>query len=522
MIGKNLYLAFDNQIIYEDANFCINNNDVVGVVGVNGAGKTTLFNVILKNQELDSGSIIYTNNANIGYLPQEIIIENNDITVLDYLLSARPIEKLNKKLTKLYEDVAIGEDIKKQNKIMREISKTQGLLEYYECYEAETIAFDIIEKMNIDINLLDMKLKDLSGGQKSKVAFAHLLYSKSEVLLLDEPTNHLDKMTRDYVLNYLRNYKGCVLIISHDIEFLDAVINKTLYIDKITKKIKIYNGNYTTFLKKQKQELEIKERLIKKQELEEEKLRSIVLKYSNSSGKRKRMAQSREKMLNKKLENKIQRVKTYSHVKLNLDPKNTSSKIPLIVNNLYFKYNENYIIENLSFMINAGERLLISGKNGVGKTTLTKLIYKILSPESGSIHYGLKTEIAYYDQQQEILDLDKTVLENIDDNNFSERELRSALANFLFYGDDIFKMVNKLSPGERARLCLCKIMLKRANLLILDEPTNHLDPETQMIIGDNFRNYKGTIILVSHNTAFIESIGIDRILHLPSGKITNY
>lgn len=522
MIGKNLYLEFDNQVIYEDANFCINNSDIVGVVGVNGAGKTTLFNVILKNQELDSGTIIFTNKASIGYLPQEIKLENNDITVLDYLLSARPIDKLNQQLTKLYEDVSLEENTKKQNKMMKEISKIQGLLEYYECYEAENILFDIIEEMSIDASLLDMKLNDLSGGQKSKIAFVHLLYSKSEILLLDEPTNHLDKTTRDYVINYLKSYNGCVLIISHDIAFLDSIISKTMYIDKVTKKIKIYNGNYTTFQKKLQQEQEIRERLIKKQEQEEEKLRNIVLKYSNSSGKRKKMAQSREKTLNKMLENKQEKVKTYNQVKLNLEPKNSPSKIPIKVNNLYFRYDDNYIIENLSFMIEAKERLLISGKNGVGKTTLTKLICKILAPESGSIQYGLKTEIAYYDQQQEILDLSKTVIENISDCELGEKELRGVLAKFLFYGDDIFKIVDKLSPGERARLCLCKIMLKRANLLILDEPTNHLDPETQRIIGENFKSYSGTIILVSHNKDFIESIGIDRILHLPSGKITNY
>ena len=522
MIGKNLYLEFNNQVIYEDANFCINNNDIVGVVGVNGAGKTTLFNVILKKQELDSGSIIYTSKANIGYLPQEIIIDNNNVTVLDYLLSARPIDNLNNKLTKLYEDVSLETDTKKQNRIMKEISKTQELLEYYDCYEAENILFDIIEKMSIDLNLLDMKLNELSGGQKSKIAFAHLLYSKSEILLLDEPTNHLDKSTRDYVIDYLKNYHGCVLIISHDIELLDSIINKTMYIDKITKKIKIYNGNYSTFQKKLKQEQEIKERLIKKQEQEEEKLRSIVLKYSNSSGKRKKMAQSREKTLNKLLEKKEEKVKSYNQVSINLSPRNTSSKIPLKVNNLYFKYEDKYIIENLSFMIEAKERLLISGKNGVGKTTLTKLICKILEPNSGSIQYGLKTEIAYYDQQQENLDLSKNIIENLDGFDVGEKEKRSALAKFLFYGDDIFKSVDKLSPGERARLCLCKIMLKRANLLILDEPTNHLDPETQRVIGENFKNYSGTIILVSHNETFIKCIGIDRILHLPSGKITNY
>lgn len=522
MYGEHMNLKFHLETIYDDASFRIENKDKVGIVGVNGAGKTTLFKVILKKEELNQGKIVIPRNTRIGYLPQEIVLEDKDITVFDYLLGARPIEKLNKKLEQLYIDVAVAEG-KEQDKLLKEISKTQEKLEYYDCYEAESILFTIISNMNIDSELLDMKLNDLSGGQKSKIAFAHLLYSAPEIMLLDEPTNHLDATTRDYITNYLKNYKGMVLIISHDVSFLNAIVNKIMHIDKVSHKIEMYRGNYSDYLKKSTKQKELKERLIEQQEKEVAKLREFVLQYSNSSGKRKRIAESREKLLAKKEKEMLERDKTYKRVKLRLQPEKEGSKMPLKVNNISFGYpNSKELIHNLSFLINKKERFLIVGENGVGKSTLLKLLVGKLKPLEGNIWYGSKTDMAYYAQEQETLDLDKTVLENVENQSYTEKELRTILGSFLFHGDDVFKKVAVLSPGEKARIALCQVMLKRANLLLLDEPTNHLDPETQELIGENFKDYEGSIILVSHNPSFVEAIGIDRMLILPQGKITNY
>lgn len=522
MRGTNLCLSFNMEKIYENANFQIGENDKVGVIGVNGAGKTTLFKVILKEQELDSGSIIVSKKKRIGYLPQEIILEDKNITVFDYLMGARPIEKLNKELEKLYVEVANANE-QEQKKLLRKIGEVQELLEYYDCYKCETILFELIDHMNIDSHLLDMKLTDLSGGQKSKIAFAHLLYSNPEIMLLDEPTNHLDVDTRDFVIQYLKSYHGMVLVISHDIDFLDAVTNKIMYIDKMQHNMITYDGNYTTFMKKLEKEKEAKERLILKQEKEEASLREFILQYSNSSGKRKRIAQSREKLLAKKMSEKIVRDEVRKKVRIRIKPLREGSKIPVKVNNISFHYPDSpNLYHNLSFLINNKERFLIVGENGVGKSTLLKLLVGELEPEEGNIWFGSKTDIAYYAQEQELLDMDKTVLENIDKSGYSEKELRTLLGSFLFYGDEVFKKTGILSPGERARIALCKVMLQKGNLLLLDEPTNHLDPETQKIIGENFRDYEGSIILVSHNPSFVESIGIDRMLVLPSGKIMNY
>ncbi len=518
MHGDNLNLSFGMNQIYVDASFSLNDNDKVGVVGVNGAGKTTFFHVIMGDIKLDSGRIIYPKNKLIGYLPQEIVLEDN-VSVFDYLLSGRPIDKLNKRLTSLYEKVALMDD--KSDYYMKEISKTLDLLEYYDCYEAENILLDIVSKMNISSDLLDLSMCDLSGGQKSKVAFARLLYSKCSILLLDEPTNHLDVDTRSFVIDYLRNYKGQVFVISHDVDFLNSIVNKILNIDKANKKINVFSGNYDDFLKKVNLNKLNEEKMIEKQNKEIESLRNIVLKYSNSSGKRKKMAQDREKKLNKLLENGLSLSEVNKNVDFKIKLLRQDSKIVLNVNTIDFGYNK-LLYKNLSFSINRGERFLIIGENGVGKTTLLKLINGILKPIKGSITFGLRTDIGYYAQELEILDFDKNLIENVSVNLYGESELRSYLSHFLFFSDDIYKNINSLSPGERARLALLKVILTGSNLLLLDEPTNHLDPETQKIIASKLNTYEGTIILVSHNKEFVNQIGIDRVLVLPSGKIMNY
>ena len=268
-----------------------------------------------------------------------------------------------------------------------------------------------------------------------------------------------------------------------------------------------------------------KEKLSEKKEKEISELQAYGTKARNASATNhnlKRMGKDREIKLMRKIEELEKRQTIYKKVRLNITPKREGSKIPLKVNNVTFGYSEKKIINNLSFTLAANERFLIVGENGVGKSTLLKLIVGQNKPSDGTIWFGNKTDIAYYAQELEILDPKKTILQNVDNNEYTERELRTTLGNFLFYGEDVFKKVEVLSPGEKARVGLAKIMLQRANMLILDEPTNHLDPETQRIIGDNFRNYEGSLIIVSHNPSFVNQIGINRMLILPRGKITNF
>lgn len=525
MIIKNLNLSFGMQDVFKDININIPDNEKIGIVGVNGAGKSTFFKVLLKKIEPNSGKIEFNSKVNISLLPQVIDdeIPNLNIPVFDYLLSARPIKELEEQLATIYNDVASESDAKKQNKLMKKIDNIQNRLNYYDVYEAENILLKIISGMHIDDDLLYKNLNELSGGQKSKIAFARLLYSKPEIMLLDEPTNHLDSKSKDYIVNYLKNYHGGVFIISHDNDFLDKVTNKTLYLDKRNHNMMLYDGSYSKFMKVKKANEEALDRAILMQEKEEEKLEKIVLHYSNSSGKRKKMAQDREKKLNKLRENKLSKEKEIKKINFKIKIDKESSINPIILDKVSFSYdNKHKIINNLSFTLTRGEKFLIVGNNGVGKSTLLKLIVSKLKPNKGIIDINYKTKIAYYAQEHELLDNNKTIMDNFLDTNYSDKEIRNCLGRFMFYGDDVFKEIKTLSPGERARVMLAKISLSGANVLILDEPTNHLDPETQSKISDIFREYEGTMLVVSHNEDFVRNLQIERMLILPEGKITFY
>ena len=525
MIIKNLNLSFGMQDVFKDININIPDNEKIGIVGVNGAGKSTFFKVLLKKLEPNSGKIEFNSKVNISLLPQVIDdeIPNLNIPVFDYLLSARPIKELEEQLATIYNDVANETDTKKQNKLMKKIDSIQNRLNYYDVYEAENILLKIISGMHIDDDLLYKNLNELSGGQKSKIAFARLLYSKPEIMLLDEPTNHLDAKSKDYIVNYLKNYHGGVFIISHDNDFLDKVTNKTLYLDKRNHNMMLYDGSYSKFMKVKKANEEALDRAILMQEKEEEKLEKIVLHYSNSSGNRKKMAQDREKKLNKLRENKLSKEKEIKKINFKIKIDKESSINPIILDKVSFSYdNKHKIIDNLSFTLTRGEKFLIVGNNGVGKSTLLKLIVSKLKPNKGIIDINYKTKIAYYAQEHELLDNNKTIMDNFLDTNYSDKEIRNCLGRFMFYGDDVFKEIKTLSPGERARVMLAKISLSGANVLILDEPTNHLDPETQSKISDIFRDYEGTMLVVSHNEDFVRNLQIERMLILPEGKITFY
>ncbi|MEG3006987.1 MAG: ATP-binding cassette domain-containing protein, partial [Oscillospiraceae bacterium] len=326
MRGTNMCLSFGRDVIFEQAEFIIEKQDKVGIIGVNGAGKTTLFHVLLQEQELDSGQIS-VDKAQLGYLPQEITLNDSTMTVWDYLLEGRPIQKLEEELEKIYEVLAA--ESAEQEVLLERMAVLQERLEYYECYEAENILLEIIESMDIDSALLEMPLNNLSGGQKSKIAFAQVLYSKPEILLLDEPTNHLDVSTRAFVTQYLKNYKGMVLIISHDTDFLNSIINKVLFINKVTKKISVYDGDYNVYQKKHTQEQKLRECAIVKQEKEIKVLSDFVQKAQQASRINhhlKRVGIERAAKLEKKNRELQVRDRVYKRVKMDIRPKKEGAK----------------------------------------------------------------------------------------------------------------------------------------------------------------------------------------------------
>lgn len=522
---ENLCMSFGTQTIFDNISFQINNNDKVGIIGVNGAGKSTLFNILLGNITPDAGNITLNSKIKLGYLPQVIMDDasNEEETVFEYLLEGRPIKELKEELNSLYEIIARTQDEYEVKKYYKKINRVSELLEYYDEYNAEGSLLKIISGMNIDDNLLDLKLKNISGGQKSKVAFARLLYSNPEIMLLDEPTNHLDLDTKDYIINYLKNYHGIILVISHDIEFLNEVTKKTLYVDKIKHNVEMYNVNYEKYIKIKNERDLAKKRLYERQQKEEEKLKGIIAKYIRGNEKKANIAKDRIKKLEKLESEKVELEKKNKYTKFNMKINRPSYSVPIKCNNLTFGYDEeNLLYENLNFDLSRGEKLLVVGENGIGKTTLLRLIMGYLKPLEGNIEITEKTDIAYYAQEHEILEPNKTILENFANFGLADYEIRRMLGSFLFSGDDIFKKVEVLSPGERSRVALAKISLTGANTLLLDEPTNHLDPMTQLIISDTFKNYEGTMLVVSHNLDFVDNLNINRMLLLPSGRITYY
>ena len=530
MKASHLKLAYGTNNIYDDCSFHIEPGDKVGVIGVNGAGKSTLFRVILGQQSLDDGEISLES-VRIGFLPQEIIIEprHGDLTVWDYIAAGRPVDDLQERLNAEYEKLA---KYPNSAAILDRIQTLQDQIDSYDLSSFDHELMRVIEKMGLE-SLMEQKMSELSGGQKSKVAFARVLFENAGLLLLDEPTNHLDSSTKLFVSNFLRSYQGTVLVISHDVDFLNTVTNKTLFVNKTTHKIKLYKGDYAAFRRQyaaekaaEDQRISLEEREIKR--LEEFVKRARAAKRSNTAliG----MGHQREKVLEKRLAALETRETEYARVEIHITPRSVGGRTPLEVQNLSFTYPDGPEIYNrLSFSLNRGEKFLIVGENGVGKSTLLKLIVgaypelrenvvkntTLLKPNSGSIIFGHGTTLSYYAQELELLDPRRTIFDNVQTYDFTDTDLRGILNNFLFAGDDIYKKVEILSPGEKARVALCKTLLERANLLILDEPTNHFDPETQKIIGENLRNYPGTIIMVSHNPAFVEQIGITRMLVVP-------
>ena len=521
---QNLCMSFNKEIIFDNMSVIFQSTDKVGITGVNGAGKSTLFNLIRGTLTPDSGKILL-DSKRIGYLPQVITDEvpSEEVTVFDYLLEGRPIKKLENELNDIYLKISNTIDEKELKIYYNKIDKIEKKLSYYDSYNAEGILLKIISGMNINDELLYQNLKSLSGGEKSKVAFARLLYSKPEILLLDEPTNHLDLDTKDYIINYIKSYKGLVLVISHDISFLDEVTNKTLYINKVNHTTELFNGSYSKYLKVKNEKNEAKLKLYEKQQKEEEKLKKIISKYIRGNEKKANIAKDRIKKLERLQKEKVELERKNKYTRFKIKIEHESYSIPISVNNLTFGYTEEELLyENLTFDLSRGEKFLIVGENGIGKTTLLKLLMNYLKPISGTINIGEKTTIGYYAQEHEILKSDKRIIDNFEEYNMPIYELRKFLGSFLFTEDDIYKKIEVLSPGERSRVALAKISLKGANTLLLDEPTNHLDPITQTIIAETFKDYEGTMLVVSHNLDFVDNLGINRMLLLPSGRIVYY
>lgn len=524
---KDVVYSVGEKTILDGVNLTLTDNEKAGLVGVNGAGKSTLFRVMMGEVAPESGSVIFSSaTRSIGYMPQTLECTKTSVEqgIFDFLLSGRPVRKIEEEMRKLTELISACRNEEECGDFLKELAQLQDLFNFWGGYSAEDELLRIVDGMSLGGLDLDMAVSELSGGQKSKVNFARVLYSRPDVLLLDEPTNHLDKESRNWLKSYLVRYPGSVLIISHDRDFLDATVSKIIHLDGCTKIAETFAGSYSHYLEVWQQNLDARRCLARKQEREIDRLKSFIDDMRGVSGKRKRQAQSREKMLEKLLENRIEDVGRVKQRSVRIMPKRECQNTPLHVMDVHFGYLRNKeVIHGASFLLSKNEKFVVVGKNGTGKSTLLKLIVGKIKPWKGVVNMASRTDVGYYAQEHEDLSLENNIIEEVSGvSSLGQSQLRSVLGRFRFSGEKVFQKIGTLSPGERSRLALAKLSLEGANLLVLDEPTNHLDLQTSKIIAEALRDYGGTVIVVSHDVEFLETLGVERMLFLPDCKVEYY
>ena len=517
---QNVCKEFVDNKVLQNISFHIEDYEKAAIVGVNGAGKTTLLRIIVGEMQADDGLVTLAKDKTLGYLAQNSAVDTAN-TIYDELLSVKQdIINLEERMRKCEEDMkhADGDAL---DTLMKQYTDYTHAFERDGGYTYKSEIVGVLKGLGFGENEFSKAVATLSGGQKTRVALGKLLLQKPDLIILDEPTNHLDMNSITWLETYLLNYKGAVIIVSHDRYFLDRIATKVIEIDQT--KATTFQGNYSDYAVK-KEQLRIaawnayvnQQREIKHQEEVIEKLRSF------NREKSIKRAESREKMLDKmEVIDKPTEVK--ADMKLTLTPHLQSGNDVLTVEGLSKSFGSHKLFENVDFEIKRGEHVAIIGDNGTGKTTLLKILNEMLPADNGKFKLGTNVEIGYYDQEHHVLHSDKTLFEEISDDYpyLTNTEIRNVLAAFLFTGDDVFKRIQDLSGGERGRVSLAKLMLSNANFLILDEPTNHLDIMSKEILEDAINQYEGTVLYVSHDRYFINKTA-HRILDLTATRFVNY
>lgn len=517
---QNISKAFGTDEIIQHASFHIEEYEKAAIVGINGAGKTTLLRIIMGELEADSGEVILAKNKTIGYLPQNPDIEGNR-TIYEEVLSAKEelismqeaLVSMEKKMSSL-DGSELEAFLDSYNRLNTEFERQGGL-----SYKSEITG--VLKGLGFMEEEFGKHMQELSGGQRTRVCLGKLLVTKPDVILLDEPTNHLDIGSITWLETFLLNYKGAVVIVCHDRYFLDRVVHKVVELDR--HQVSVFLGNYSDYAVKKAQvrEAQLKQYYNQQREIRHQEEVIAKLKSFNREKSIKR-AESREKMLDK-IERLEKPVEENTDIHLNLEPRIVSGNDVLRVERLAKSYPGQLLFSDISFEIKRGERVALIGDNGTGKTTILKIINEMAEADAGTLTLGTNVHIGYYDQEHQVLHMEKTLVEEISDEypTLTNTEIRNVLAAFLFTGDEVFKRISDLSGGERGRVSLAKLMLSEANFLILDEPTNHLDITSKEILEQALNRYKGTVLFVSHDRYFINKTAT-RILNLTGQTLVNY
>ncbi|MDO5410208.1 MAG: ABC-F type ribosomal protection protein [Lachnospiraceae bacterium] len=512
--------SFGTTSILNDAVFHINEHEKAAIVGINGAGKSTLLKIIVGEEPADSGEVILAKGRTLGYLAQHQNFTSDD-TIYDTLLQVRSdILLLEQKIRSLELEMKHkqGDEL---NALLESYSKATHAFEQADGYAYKSEVTGVLKGLGFTEEDFSRKVSTLSGGQKTRVSLGRLLLTKPDVIVLDEPTNHLDMNSISWLETFLLNYSGSVIIVSHDRYFLNRIVDKVIEIE--FGKVTMFKGNYSDYSAKKAQmrEIELKAYMNQQQEIKHQEEVIAKLKSFNREKSIKR-AESREKMLNK-IERLDKPMVLNDSMHIEFHPAVTSGNDVLTIKELSKSFGSLKLFSNANIEVKRGERIAVIGDNGTGKTTLLKLINQMLPADSGEIIEGSKVHIGYYDQEQQLLNEDKSLFDELGDEfpSMTNTEIRNLLAAFLFTGDDVFKQVRDLSGGERGRLSLAKLMLSDANFLILDEPTNHLDIVSKEILENALTHYTGTVLFVSHDRYFINQTAT-RILSLYHGHFVNF
>lgn len=512
--------AFSDEIILKDATFHINEQEHAAIVGMNGAGKTTLLRIITGELKSDAGEVVCAKDTTIGYLPQQQGY-HSDNTIYEELLAVKAdVIEMDQQLRKLEQEISHteGEELEK---LLDRYHRLQTSFESGDGYSYKSKVLGVINGLGFGGDAMHQVIDHLSGGQKTRVALGKLLLMEPDLLLLDEPTNHLDLESIRWLESYLTNYKGSVLVVSHDRYFIDRIAGKIVEIDH--GKVTSFTGNYSSYSEKK---AALREALIKQYYNQQQEIRhqEAVIEKLRSFNREKsiRRAESREKMLDK-IERIEKPVEYEKNMSFTLTPSCVSGNDVLHVKNFAKSFGDNHLFEDISFDVKRGEKIAILGQNGTGKTTLLKMIQGMEPVDAGIAITGSNVEIGYYDQEHQVLHDDKTIFEEIQDGypDLTHTAIRNVLAAFLFTGDDVFKPIRMLSGGERGRVSLARLMLSNANFLLLDEPTNHLDITSKEILETALNNYTGTVLYVSHDRYFINKTAT-KILDLTGHRLLSY
>lgn len=521
---KNISKSYGIDEVLKEVTVSVNEGDKVGIIGANGEGKSTLFKILSKQIPYDDGEVFIDKNKTLGYLSQHLDLEF-DNTIYDEMLTVfSDLIALENKLSDL--EIKMNEPYNEENaeyhnKIFKDYTTAQELYSHRGGYTYKGEISRVLKGLGFLENDFDKEISKLSGGQKTRVALCKLLLLSPEILLLDEPTNHLDLEAIEWLEENLKNYKGTVLIVSHDRFFLDAVTNRTFQV--INGHVNCYNAPYTKYLELRKKDYDAQLKAFNLQQAEIKRQEAIIEKFRSFNREKSiKAAESRQKALDKmeKLEapdaeKDASKISFEANVKSGFDV--------LHIENLSKSFGDKHLFSNFSLDLKRGEKIALIGENGRGKTTLFKIIMDKIKPDSGVKVLGANVEVGYYDQEQSNLSLDKTILDEVWDDfpYLTTSKLRTALGSFLFTGDDVFKTIDKLSGGEKCRINLLKLMLSKPNLLLLDEPTNHLDIPSREALEEAILSYDGTLIVISHDRYFLNKV-IHKIIELEEEGSSEY